>query len=361
MDEAKTKDKTVSTPAVEATPVATTTEVTAVSSKPKKKIALVAAAIALPVVLVLGGLVLVSANRGKDNAFASLSKYLPTEKLPIISNFGPSESETLQESLKQNFSIKELKELGGRETKYTLEANVEGKDAEGNPLNLATKFEGKVALGKDVTTGKMEATLGGKVKAGAVNIDLGEEGFKGDIIIPNQNSFFMSMNLSKSLLDTFGKEISSQLEMADSPYKLEDILGKYVKVDLEKITKLAEEQAGTPSVNVDQVKVQKATEKLMEALKKDVEPLYNKTVGNFEMHSEIKNEGRADVNGQKATIFGITPKNDKVAEAVTELVAGIPAIMRNHRSDFVTFCKEAELDKDADMTCSLERNQLFIR
>jgi hypothetical protein len=331
-----------------------TTVVTESPVQPKrdsKKMLLMGAAIAAPILLVLGGLGVVAANRGKGNALSKIANYLPTEQIPLLKELGKSDAVTLRDAFSKELDLELTKKLGGREQRATVGFEAAGKDSSGGNVDVNLKVVADTATNKDADKAKFTMKVGGNVKSGIVNVDLGTEGIKADILMPNKNAIYMSMDLSKQVLDTFGPKIEQ--EMAGSGYTLKDILGKYAKLDVAQLTKDLEAMSGTSvPTSIDQAKLQKAGENLMNALSKDTRAVYEKSLGDFEKYTTLTNEGRKTINGQKAVVIKVTLKEDKVGDVVVDFTDGMITVLKNHKSDLEKFCVELDLEKSTGQKCS---------
>ncbi len=277
-------------------------------------------------------------NRGRNNSFSKLSAYLPTEKLPLLSTVGKSDSEMLRDAISSQYDLELSKKLGGRENKSQVSVDFAGNDSEKRSVNGSIQAGLNSAVNKTADKGKFDFTLSGNIKSGIINVDLGNEGFKANVLMPNSNSLYLSMNLSKQLIDTIKPELEKQgLESSD--YNLDSITGKIYKLDINEYYKEIQSAMGPNSApEYDSKKNEEATRFLINKLTPDFKNLYNKTFGDFEKYSTLKDEGRKTVAGQNAVVMSIVLKEDKVADVYVDFLDGISNILKTHKSDLITYC-----------------------
>jgi hypothetical protein len=303
-------------------------------SKKKLVIGLVILAIILIPLLTVGALAGTAAvNLGKDNSFSKLAAFLPTEQVPLLNSLGKSDSELLRDAFTYESNLDRIKLLGGREQKVETSATIEGM-AEKTSLKGNMSMTLNSAIGKSGETGKFNFVLGGNIKSGIINVDLGQEGFKGDFLVPNIDDYFMKFNMSQELIDTLSPALDTY---GVGGSDLKSYLDKYYKLNLKEYYEALGMAEMSPASPAEQ---QKAVKTLVSKLSPDVTPLYNKTLGDFNRrYATVSNKGRQTVSGISTVVLSLTVDGTKAGPVTSEFIDGITTILKNHKGDLVDYCK----------------------
>jgi hypothetical protein len=320
--------------------VSTTTAVTPTASKKSyKKSLMIAISIVVVLAVIFGILAIAKANQGKDNIISRATSFLPLESVPLINKIGKDNGELVGESLSKLTETSTVKNLGGKESKFTFNVNVATEQATMN-MNIV----GTSAINKSGEQSKINLNIGGSLKSGAQTVDLGDAGVKINVLMPSQTVSYMSFDLSKDLLakvnDTLEKQgLSSQVN-------INDFVGKYGKLDLQEYLKTYQSMltgtVGLSSLPYNSAKLQPALMKLIDKISPDVRSAYGKTLGSFEKHSTVKNEGRTTIAGRTAMTFAVSLDEKKAASEAANFIDALVPVIKNHINDLKDFCKEIE-------------------
>jgi flagellar basal body-associated protein FliL len=176
-----------------------------VQSKKSKKNLLIIVSVLLiilvPLVAVATAAGVASSNLGKNTQFSKLSAFLPTERVPLLNSLGKSDYVLLRDAIAAESDMDLVNKLSGRSQVAEFSMNMNGTDEQGRGLDASLNAKVDVAMNKASDKAKVIYTAGGSVKSGIINIDLGQEGFKSDVLMTSPKELYMSASLSDKVID----------------------------------------------------------------------------------------------------------------------------------------------------------------
>lgn len=207
----------------------------------------------LPFITVVGGGVLVAQNYGKDNALGKLNAVFSVKDLPAIGSLAPSDTEVLQRAMKSTsdglIDYSSGLEFNSNLNSYTTpgRVNLISKfDFDGELNGLKSSGSLKLSTGSesnsDNSKSRLFGTVDANINAGIISIETGDKPISYEVLASQEDSskVFIKLDMSDELLEQYIDLIergaqSSGLDMEDFPLKADQILGKYFKIDIDKL------------------------------------------------------------------------------------------------------------------------------
>lgn len=328
--------------------------------------------IALPFVLILGLLIASARSIGSDNPLSKIAKDVPVERIPLLNLFAPGGDELVADALLNEANSDLIKDMGGREVRYTT--NIKGGGMiNGEDIELNITSVGNIATNSDSGSVKLQLDVSGSLNAGPYDFDIGSNSINGDIIMEDRSNLYASFNLSDAILNQVldvAEEAGFEVNRDQLP-QLKEVMGKYALINIEKLMteyfKLASEYQDELGTTTTDVQESFAFYELM--MDEDFNREFNEIIQKFweENRDDIKEQiimpimsenywnydisGREEVNGRTAIVVTMDLDEGELDELVYDLYVGFMNYMVDN--------EEQILDLLAECIDFLEKEGIF--